>query len=151
MQGALLLHLHSKEGHALRRGLLCLLRDSASGLLDCRAPLAMTRSDSPARSEADAKRQSGAKRSGREALKGRPGLTPMLQRRVIIHCERSEAAVLSSLRVIARHEAIQKTNIPMQNSTPLLLASINCRLMVWATSFVYYSLTPGLLRRASSQ
>ena len=28
MQGSLLLHLHSKEGHALRRGLLCLLRDS---------------------------------------------------------------------------------------------------------------------------
>ncbi len=65
--------------------------------------------------------------------------------------ERSEAAVLSSLRVIARHEAIQKTSIPMQNSAPLLLASINCRLMVWATSFVYYSVTPRLLRRASSQ
>ena len=78
----------------------------------------------------DAKRQSGAKR----------------HRHVLIW-----ASPPRTLRVIARHEAIRMTSIPMQNSTPLLLASINCRLMVWATSFVYYSLTPGLLRRASSQ
>ena len=94
----------SHQGEGTKKRLMTrLLRRASSQISD--STKSMTRSDSPARSDAD---------TNYTGLRPHTRFASLYERD---RRERSEAAPLFSLRVIARHEAIQMTSLPSNKTS----------------------------------